>query len=500
VGAGVDGAPTLPHRMEEKAIRGVPWTLLSWIGSKGIGVITTLVLARLLAPADFGVVALAISATSFLYWFADFGFSKALILRQDLDRRGQGTLLSLMMASSLLVGGLAAALSPLAGDAFNEPRLTGVLAALSGILVIGGVATYYEALLERELEFRRRFIGSAVQSGTNAAVAISLAAAGAGVWSLVAGLLASYMAFSLAVVALSPYRVRPALDPGVVRGLFRSSRGFLAQGITNVMRGNADNVVVARAFGAASLGYYSMAYRLGDLSYWAISGPVAHVTFPAFSRSIHRGEDIRPAFLSVLRLIALVGVPFGLLLSSAAEPLTRAVFGEKWLSMIGPLSILGIWAAIRPIESTLSWLLNSVGRAETAAWVSLAILVPLVPALVLAAEVGGLSTVAAVIVADAVAAIAILSVLTRRYVDISFQAMWGAVRPVIFAAPGMWLAAWSVGRAIGDDHALIGFPAAVIAGLAVYGAVISLFDRRLLPRAGSQVLRTLGRAATAAPS
>jgi lipopolysaccharide exporter len=195
-----------------------------------------------------------------------------------------------------------------------------------------------------------------------------------------------------------------------------------------------------------------------------------------------------------------VGVPFGIVLSSAAEPLTRAVFGEKWLPMIGPLSVLGIWAAFRPIESTLSWLLNSVGRAEAAAWVSLAILVPLVPGLILASQLGGLSAVAAVIVADVLVAIAILSFLTRRYVDISFQAMWSAVRPVVLAAPAMWFVTWAVGRTIGDDHALIGFPAAVITGLAVYGAVISLFDRRLLPRAGSQVLRTLGRAATAAPS
>jgi O-antigen/teichoic acid export membrane protein len=486
--------------VEEKAIRGVPWTVLSYVGSRAISVLSILVLARLLTPNDFGVMALAITATNLLYWFRDLGFSKTLILRQDLDLRGQGTLFTLMMSSSVVVALIGVGISPLAGRAFHDSTLTGVLAALSGVLVIGGVASYYEALLERELEFRRRFVAYGIQSLTSAAVSIVLAVLGAGVWSLVAGQLVGYLAFAASLAALAPYRVRPALQPGIVRSLFRSSWGFLVQGVTNFVRLNTDNVVIGRAFGPTVLGYYSMAFRLTDLSYWAISGPIAHVTFPAFSRGRQRGEDIRPSFLVVLRMLALVGVPFGILLSSAAEPLTRAVFGEKWLQMIGPLMVLGIWAAIRPIDSALSWLLNSVGRAGAAAWVSVAILVPLIPGFIVAVHLGGLSAVALVIVIDTALDLAILGFFARKYVSISFSAMWRAVRPVILASPGMWLASWGVGQLIGDAHAVTALAAAVGAGLTVYAAVIWLLDRRLLPRAGSQVLRTLGRAATAASS
>jgi O-antigen/teichoic acid export membrane protein len=492
----VHTARTLPRRVDEKAIRGVPWTVLSYVGSKAIAVVTTLVLARLLTPGDFGVIALAITVTSFLTWFADFGFSGTLILRQDLGRRGQEVLFTLMMASSAVSALVCVGLAPLAGSVFHTPRLTPVLAAMSAVLVIGGVSTYYEALLEREFEFRRRFIGYGVQSVINAAVSISLAVAGLGVWSLVAGQLASYAAFSVTLAALAPYRVRPRLDRELASRLFRSSRGFLALGITGFIERNTDNVVVGGAFGATRLGYYSMAFKLSDLSYWAISAPINAVTFPAFTRSRHRGEDIRPAFLSVLRLSALVGIPFGIVLSAAAEPLTRAVFGDKWLPMIGPLAILGIWAAIRPIESAMSWLLNSIGRAGTAAWVAGGMLVPLVPALILATRLGGLSAVAGVVLAEVVTSIAILGFLVRRFAEVSFGAMWGAVRPLLLAAPAMWLATWAVGRAPGDDHAAIGLLAGTVAGLVVYGAVISLFDRQLLRLAGSQIMRTLGRAAT----
>jgi PST family polysaccharide transporter len=486
--------------MEEKALRGVPWTLLAYVGSRAVTLISTLVLARLLNPADFGLMALAIMATSFLGWFGNLGFAKTVILRQDLDRRGLGTVLTLTMASSLVFALIGVGLAPLAAIAFDDSRLTAIMAVMSSALLLGGLASYYEAVLERELEFRRRFIGYGAQAFISAGVAITLAATGAGVWSLVAGQLGGFAALAFTLTALSPYRVGPRYEPAIVPRLVRESSGFVAQGITNFIRMNTDSVVVARAFGTAQLGFYSMAFRLSDLSYWAIAGPVTHVTFPAFARARERGEDIRSSFLSVLRMMALVGIPFGIILSAAAEPLTRALFGEKWLTMIGPLSILGIWAALRPLETTLSWVLNSIGRAGSAAWVSVAILVPLLPAFIIAANVGRLSAVALVILADILLALSMLTFLVRRHLGVSIAAMWEAVRPMFFAGPAMWLATWSVGRAFGDDSALLGLPASVLAGLAVYGAVIWLFDRRLLPRAGSLVLRSFGRAATATPS
>jgi PST family polysaccharide transporter len=486
--------------MDERAIRGVPWTLLSYVGSKTITVGSTLVLAHLLVPKDFGLIALASMVTSFLSWFGDLGFARTLVLRQDLDRRGQGTLLTLVVTSSLAAMLLAVGVSPLVALAFGEPRLTALLSALSGVLAFGGVALFYEALLERELQFRRRFVGYGVQAATSAVVSISLAAAGAGVWSLVAGQVAGFAMFALTLAGLAPHRVRPRFERDLVSDLFRTSRGFLGQGIANFIRSNTDYVVVARTFGAGQLGYYSMAYRLCDLSWTGIAAPTARVTFAAFARARHRGEDIRPAFMSVLQMVALVGCPFGVLLSSASEPITRVLLGEKWLPMIGPLSVLGIWAAIRPMESALNWLLNAAGRAGASGWASAVVLVPLVPALVVAVHLGGLSAVALVVTADAVLSLGVLGFLARRYVQVSILEMWKAVRAVVIASVPMWLTTWEVGRAVGDRRALIGLPAAVIAGLCVYAGAISVLDRRLLSLAGSHARRAVGRAPAATPS
>ena len=484
--------------MEDKVVRGVPWTLLAYAGSKAIGVLTTLVVAHLLVPKDFGIMAIALMATSFVSWFGDLGFSRTLVLRQDLDRDGEGTLLSLMLMSSVAAAGVSAALGPLAALAFHEPRLTAVLGVLSLVLIPGGLGSYYEALLEREFEFRRRFVGYGLQAVVSAAVSIALAVAGAGVWSLVAGQLAGYGVFALTLFALAPYRVRPRFDRSLTRGLFGSGMGFLSQGVTDFLRVNADNITVARVFGSSALGYYSMAFRFGDLSWTAIAAPATRVSFSAFTRARHRGDDICPAVLSSLRLVALVAIPFGLLLSGTAEPMTRALLGSRWLPMVGPLTILGLWAAIRPLDSLLCWVLNSVGLAKLVSFVSVGVLALLVPALIVAVQFGRLSAVALMVTGDITLSLALSTFFVHRRLGLAVRAIWNAVRPSALAGPPMWLATWAVAHALPKHDAAIAFPAAVVAGLAVYAAVISLVDRRLLPSAGSQALRMLGRARAAA--
>lgn len=479
--------------MERKAIRGVPWTVVSFAANKALTTLTTLVLAHLLDPADFGVMAVALMVVNFLYWFGGLSLAAALVVRQDLDRRGLGTGLTLMLGCGAAVAVLAAAVSPAIAGAFGSHRIAGVLLALSGGFLLSAFTSFYEVLLQRELEFRRRFAALAVQTLAYALISIALAAGGAGVWSLVGGQLGSTLLYALALLVVSPQRIAPRFDPAAARALVRSGRGFLAQGVTVFVRQNADNVTVGHVFGAATLGFYSMAYRLGDLSYWAIADPVARVTFPAFARARERGEDVRAPFLRVLRLVALAGCPVGVLLSAAAAPFTAALLGPHWHAMVAPLAVLGVWSALRPIDSTLSWLLNSIGHAEAAAWVSLAILVPLVPGFVVAVSIGHMTAVAVVVVIDTALSTAALAVLVRRHAGISLSSLWQAVAPIALAAPAVWLAARLGARALAGDGAAVQLAGAVAAGLLTYALVLTVLDRALLREAGRALAHTLGR-------
>ena len=472
---------------------------MSYAGGKVIAVLTTLVLARLVAPADFGILALATLATNFLNWIADMGFSGTVVLRQDLDRRGLGTLLTLMAATGVFAGLLAVAVAPLAADLFSTPQLTGVLAAIAGLLPLGSIAGFWEALMQREMAFRRRFVGMITQSLVMAAVSIPLAALGAGVWSLVFGQLAGMLALGVVLFALAPYHVRPVFDLHLARSAFRTGRAFLGQGLAMYVRQNVDTVTVGLAFGDRQLGYYSMANRFGDLIYWTIAHPVGKVTFPAFARSSYEGDDVRPSFLRVLGLVALVSCPIGIIMSAAAEPFTRAVFGDKWLPMVGPLAIMGLWAAVRQMDQTIGWLLNSIDRPGALAWLSVFILIPLILGCWLAASIGGLTAVALVPLADTILSGSISSLLIRRYLDLSLVRQWRAVAPAVMASVPTWIVTWGVGQLLDPaQHAWISLIVSVIAGSLTYALAVWLLAPAMARQSVAQVGRMLGRGQPAA--
>ncbi len=480
--------------MEEKGVRGARWTMLSYATNKTITLATTVILARLLVPADFGLLALASLAIGVIGLVNDLGMWGVLIVRQDFAERAQGTVLTIMLVSRTVLTVIVIGFAQFADDIFREPQLDGILSVLAVTILIGSVTWFYDALLHRELEFGRRFASQFADSIAYAAVTLTLAALGAGVWSLVAGQIAGLLAHTALVVALAPYRVRPSFDRAIAREATSQGRGFVVQGGVSFLSQNADTLAVGRVLGAGPLGVYSMTYRLGQLPAQAFADPAVQVSFPAFARMRHRGEDIAPSFLSILRLVALVACPLGVVLSAAAEPFTRTFFDDNWLSMIGVLSVLGIWGAVRPVQTTLGWLLNSAGEANLMGTIAAGFLVLLVPGLFLAAHLSGLVAVAWVMVANLACSLGVLTWLAARRAGVPVGDQWRALRPVVLSLPVCWGAARLVAEALDSAPPAVALAAAAFAGGAAYAAVASLLERDLLPNAVRQAKRILGRA------
>lgn len=486
--------------MEEKAIRGIPWTFLTLAGSRLVQIGGTVVLARLLVPEDFGLVALALAISIFLGLVASLGLGGVFVVEQDLDEQEKGTYLTMFLLMGAAFAVVMAALAPLAARAFDEPRLDEIVLALSVMVFFsGGLNWFYEALMQRELEFRNRFVAQMVQAVTYSGTGVLLAALGAGVWSLVAGQIVSAGAYAVALVSLAPYRVRPAFDRTAAARGVREGRGFLVQTVTSFAAQNVDIVVVGRVLGAARLGFYSMALRLSELPNWVIAESVAKVTFPGFARMRSRGEDVTPAFLAALRLVAFATCPFGIVLSGAAEPITLVVFGERWVGMIGPLGVLGIWAAVKPVRATIAWFLNSIGHQALLGRLSLVMLVLLVPTVYAAARLGGITEVAWVILGESVVAIAALAWFARTHAGVPVGREWKALAPVAFACPVAWIACRAVAEATSGAVGVVALAFPLAAGLGAYLVVVLLVDPKLPRHALGQVRRMVGRT-TLAPS
>ena len=479
--------------MDERAVQGVPWTMVTFGAIKVIGVATTVVLSRLLAPGDFGLFALATLGISLLSIFNGNWLGATLIVRTDMDARASGTVLTMLLASGVILGGLLALLAPLAASAFNQPRLEGILMVVAVILVFSGMNWFYGVILEKEFEFRRRFVVQVVRAIAFSGVALTLGFLGAGVWSLVLGYLAGHVANGVALFVLSPYRVRPAFERSRARDIVRGSRGFLGQEFAEFFEQNADYISIGQILGSTQLGFYSMAFRQAELPYLAIADPVGTVTFPAFARMRHEGKDVKQPFLTALRMVCLLSCPLGIIMSAGAYPFTLAIFGPKWLPMTGVLTVMGIWAIIRPLQATFGRLLNSLGAAWLYGRISVIGLLPFTVGTVVAAKNWGIEAVAVVLLAYIVTtAVPIMWVVARR-AGVSMGSQWAALRPMLFASAVSWVATRATANGLSNVQPIICLFAASAACLLVYLAVLALSDRDALRTATRHARRIVPR-------
>ena len=479
--------------MPVEALRGVPWTLLTYAATRVVTLATTLVLARLLAPEDFGLFAMAVLGMELLSVFSGLWLGAALIVRPDMDRRAQGTVLTLLLAAGAVFALALLAATPAVAAFFGQPQLKGLVMLLAAVLVVSGMNWFYETLLQRELAFRRRFAGQMVRTLAFSIAALGLASLGADAWSLPVAYLCGHLAHGTALLLLAPYRVRPAFDRGEARRIVRGGRGFLGQDLATFLSANADYVAVGRILGPAQLGFYAMAYRQAELPHYAIAEPVGKVTFPAFAQMRHRGEDVRSAFLDVLRMVALVTCPAGVVLSAAAVPFTLALLGEEWLPMAAPLAVLGVWAVMRPLQVTVGNLLNSLGRAQVYGRVSLIALPPLVAATFAAAALGGTTAVAWALLAHMAATFAVLVAAAARHAGVGAGALGRALWPFAVASAVAWVLTRATATALESAPPGLGLAASVAACAAAYLAVLAV----AAPDLPDAVRRALGRPAAA---
>jgi O-antigen/teichoic acid export membrane protein len=236
-----------------------------------------------------------------------------------------------------------------------------------------------------------------------------------------------------------------------------------------------------------------MAYRQAELPYYAVAEPVTNVTLPSFARMKHQGEDVMRAFFGSLKLVALAVVPLGVVLSAAAAPFTEALFGPKWPPMIGPLAVLGIWAAIRPLEKTVATLLNSTGHAGFVGRLSLLLLPPQVVGIYLAAEYGDITTVAWVMLGHIVLSLALVMGMVQRVTGHSVPRQLAELWPLLAAALVAWALTRLLAGALDEQAPALALIACGAAALSSYLVTIRLLAPTLLRDGWATARRALTR-------
>jgi PST family polysaccharide transporter len=346
------------------AVRGVGATFLSGGMGLAIQLASGAVLARLLPPKDFGMVAMVTTIGLLFLNFGLNGFTEAVVQAEEIDREVASNLFWLNVAGSLILSiGFAAAGSLLA-RLYHEPRISGITEALSLTILLTGISVLHLALLKRFMKFREVSLNDFVARVVSVAVAIVLGFAGWGYWALVAGALV--LSASTTTGALIMCRWVPNLPrraPGTAK-LVRFAANTYVRFATGYISNNMDNFLVGWFLGPVSLGYYKRAFDLFALPTVQLGFSLTNVAVSALSRFQRDLVQYKRHFLGALGIMAFVGMALSADLTLAGKDIIFVLLGPKWNETGRIFTIFGPGIGMMLLYSSHIWINLSIGRAD----------------------------------------------------------------------------------------------------------------------------------------
>ncbi|NIR50641.1 lipopolysaccharide biosynthesis protein [candidate division KSB1 bacterium] len=350
--------------LKKHALRGAGAVVFFNMSAYGIQMIGTIILARLLAPDDFGLISMVTAFSLLLQNFGVNGFTEAIIQRKEINHKLISTLFWINFVLSLALTLLLMALAPFISGFYKEPRLVSITIAIASSVIFAGLSTHHLALMKRNMHF---YGVSAIQvSATLLSVilAIALTGLGWGYWALVARRIALPLATAVGAWILCSWRPGlPALRTGV-KAMLRFAINTYGNFTVNYFSRNLDKMLIGWRFGTQSLGFYDRAYHLFSMSANQLTHPVTSVAVAALSRLCNNPERYRRYYIHALSMIAFVGMPISAMLFLIANDLTLLLLGPQWNKTGQILSIFAASLGIMLLYSTHGWLHLSLGRPD----------------------------------------------------------------------------------------------------------------------------------------
>jgi O-antigen/teichoic acid export membrane protein len=348
-----------------RVLRGVVWKAASQTLLQSSRFVVAIILARLLAPEDYGLAAMVLVFSGLVALITDSALGTALIQRRALSERDRSTVFwtGVVIGTLFTALGLAAA-GPIA-DFYGEPEVRPLFAALSLTFLVGSLGTTQAALFARDMNFRAlelRQMGSAL---TGAVVGISIAAAGGGAWAIVLQQLVVVLASTVLLWRLSSWRPSLTYSPASLRSFARFGGNVFGQNTLYYLGRNVDQLLIGRVLGTASLGIYTLAHNVILAPFHRIAGPVQQVLFPAFARMQDDPERLASAWIKVSRLVGAISIPALVGLIVVAPDFVAVVLGDRWLEATTVIQILAWVGLLQSLQAVNGEVLLALDRSGT---------------------------------------------------------------------------------------------------------------------------------------
>jgi lipopolysaccharide exporter len=486
--------PASDGDLVQAGARGAAWLGIASIVGKVMLAATTIVLARLLTPEEFGLISLSLVMIVYADAISDAGVGQAMIY---LPRTRESTRAAFVcsLVSGLVLAGLVWLGAPLVADFFHRPDVTPLVRLLGVGLLASALAAVPEALLRRELLFSRNTVAYFIRSLVTGGVAIVLAFLGAGAWSLAIGTVSGSVAYLVAAWVLCPQRP----DARIWRTTRQDIRtvwgyGIPVAGSTLLSRliFDVDYLIIGRVLGATALGYYTLAFRLPELLIINVFFILTGVAFPIYSQVRNNAERLSSGYLVTVRIFSLYGLTAGVGLAVGAALIVPAFFGEQWEASVMPLVALGLYAACRSIGGGATEIYKAIGRPGLSVWLSLIRLAVLVPSLYVAARLWGIVGVAWMQVATSLLFAVLMQAVAVRTLGLRWGALGREMLPALVASAAVAVVGWPLAHL--PLPPLAALAVLVLGGLVA--AVVAL--RAIFPRVLADLLSVVRRRSPAA--
>lgn len=356
-----DDVPPAVPSLGRKMRTGVLWTAITRFAAQGLQFASSIALARLLLPEDFGLVALVIATTGFAGIFVELGLGAAVVQRPELDDALLTTAFWLNAVLGVVMALTITLTAPLLAVFYGAPELTYLLPTASLVFVVS-LGVVQTGLLRRELDFRRLGVVSVVNTAVTALVSISAAASGIGPMALVLGTLAGTIASTVQLWVYLPWRPRGRPSRESATDLWRFSRGLLGFSTVNYWSRNADNLLVGKFLGVTALGFYGRAYNLMMMPVTQMSAVLSTVLFPALSKLQRDQKRFGQGWLVSTKASWLLGAPLGVGVAVTAPALVEVLYGERWLPMAPVLALLSASVPAQLLGSNTGPVFQALGR------------------------------------------------------------------------------------------------------------------------------------------
>jgi O-antigen/teichoic acid export membrane protein len=464
--------------MRAQFLWGLKWMAGARLGSQVVTWAITLLVMRLLAPADYGLLAMASVFVGFLLMMAEAGLWPALVQKRDLDESELAQVFGIVIAINLGFALLINAGAPLVARFFHEERVIDILRALSLQFVLTALGVIPGAQLNRKLKFRSLSLVNLLAAVSSSILTLMLAYLHFGVWALVFGTLFSGLLKAAALNALSPVRVCPRLSLVGMKRLLYFGGFVTGSRLLWFFFTQADVLVVGRILGQELLGLYSVAMHLASLPVQRVNSILNQVTFPVIARFQQDRENVAKFVVRALCGLSLIAFPILWGISSIASEIVEVALGAPWHDAVLPLRLLALTMPLRMLVSFLPSATDALGHPELGFWNSFWAAVLMPPAFVLGSRWG----IAGVATAWVVVYPFVLLLNMRRMlavIGVRHRDVVAVVLPAAISAGAMYVSVWGIGQVIADSGGRIERLTTLTAvGAAVYCLLTLILNRQ----------------------